>query len=121
MFLVDTSVWGHHLKRTDQGLVALLEDGAVLTHPAVIGELALANLRKREETLGLLGRLPCAKVATDREVLSFIDRLSLHGRGIGWIDAHLLASALLTGCGLWTADRPLVAAALHVRLQTHPA
>lgn len=121
MFLVDTSVWGHHLKRTDRGLVALLEAGAVLTHPAVIGELALANLRRRDETLGLLDRLPRAQVATDSEVLSLVERHSLHGRGIGWVDAHLLASALLTGCGLWTEDRPLVAAALHVRLRPRRA
>jgi len=119
LFLVDTSVWGHHLKRKDDGLVSLLEEGAVLTHPAVVGELALANLRKRAEILILLGHVPRAKIATDAEVMSLVERRSLQGRGIGWVDAHLLASSLLTGCGLWTADRPLLAAALHLRIETH--
>ena len=119
MVLVDTSVWGHHLRRTDRALVGLLERGDVLTHPAVLGELALANLRRREETLELLGQLPRAEVATDHEVLTLVDRSRLFGRGIGWVDAQLLAATLLTGCGLWTADRPLSAAALHLRLPVH--
>ncbi len=118
MFLVDTSIWIHHFKKKDAGLVALLEEGAVFTHPAVLGELALGTSRKRGETLGLLGHLPRAKVAGDAEVMALIEGRSLHARGIGWVDAHLLASALLTGCGLWTVDRPLLAAALHLRLHT---
>jgi hypothetical protein len=117
--LVDTSVWGDHLRIGNVDLSNLLVAGEVLTHPAVIGELASSNLRDRAETLALFRRLPSARLATDDEVMALVENLSLHGRGIGWIDAHLLASARLTGCALWTNDRPLRAAALHTRLHIH--
>ena len=116
MILVDSSIWGDHLRKGNATLARRLADGDVLTHPAVIGELALGDLSDRATILALLGRLPRARVASDDEVMAFIENLSLWARGIGWVDAHLLASARLTGCALWTTDRPLVAAALHVRL-----
>lgn len=116
MTLVDTSVWVDHLRRHDRALAALLEDGAVLTHPSVIGELACGGLRRRDETLALLKALPAAVTADDRETLELIERRGLHGRGLGWIDAQLLAAALLTGCRLWTCDRALARAAAELGL-----
>jgi hypothetical protein len=119
--LVDTSVWGRHFRSGDAHLEELLLAGEVLVHPAVIGELALSNLRRRTTTIALLQRLPRAQSATDDEVMAFVGNLSLHGRGIGWVDAHLIASARLTNCVLWSADRPLIAAALHAHVRVHPA
>lgn len=108
MILVDTSVWIDHLRRSDRGLVELLERSAVLAHPFVIGEIACGSLKDRITVVGLLQDLPRAVVAEDVEVLRFIDRRALHGKGIGYIDAHLLASVALTqGARLWTRDRRL--------------
>lgn len=111
MTLVDTSVWVEHLRRGDRQLRNLLEDGLVLCHAFVVGELACGNLRNRMEILSLLAELPHATVARHDEVLELVDRHQLHGQGLGWIDAHLLASALLTHCTLWTRDRALARAA----------
>lgn len=108
MILVDTSVWIDHLRRGDDALVRRLDDGEVLMHPFVLGELACGNLRHRDEVLALLRDLPQATVADDEEVLYFIDRHMLMGRGIGYVDAHLLASASLSDpAGLWTRDQRL--------------
>ena len=108
MILVDTSVWVDHLRVSDEALAALLDTGAVLAHPFVIGELALGNLRQREIVLNALSDLPHASAATDLEVLHFIDRHALFGRGIGYVDAHLLAAVQLTaGAELWTKDKRL--------------
>ena len=96
MILVDTSVWIAHLRAGENGLATLLEAGAVLIHPFVIGELALGNLRQREIVLNALTDLPQASVATDAEVLHFIDQHRLFGRGVGYVDAHLLAAVQLT-------------------------
>lgn len=117
MILVDTSVWVDHLRANDKALIALLDAGAVLAHPCVIGELALGNLRQREIVLNALSDLPQASVATDIEVLHFIDRHNLFGRGIGYIDAHLLAAAQLTaGAALWTKDKRLHGVAVELGL-----
>lgn len=108
MILVDTSVWVDHLRARDKALSSLLDAGMVLAHPFVIGELALGNLRQRGIVLSALLNLPHASVATDAEVLHFIDRHALFGRGIGYVDAHLLAAARLTaGAELWTNDKRL--------------
>jgi predicted nucleic acid-binding protein len=108
VILVDTSVWVDHLRDGDSELAAMLEAGQVLAHPFVIGELALGRLRQREAILGGLADLPQARVATDGEVLHFIEHNVLSGRGIGYVDAHLLASSRLTaGTLLWTRDRKL--------------
>ena len=108
MILVDTSVWVDHLRMSEVGLVALLGDETVLTHPFVIGELACGNIRNRTEILELIGRLPKPPIATDDEALEVIDRHMLNSKGIGYIDVHLLASTLLLpGARLWTKDRPL--------------
>jgi predicted nucleic acid-binding protein len=111
VILVDTSVWVDHLRKGNSRLASRLEDGEILTHPFVIGELALGRLRRRQEILELLGNLPGAKVATHDEVLSMIDSRHLAGSGLGWVDAHLLASALLSNAPLWSLDRKLDAAA----------
>lgn len=117
MILVDTSVWIDHFRSTDPVLVAALEAGEVLMHPFILGELACGNLHRRQETLELLNNLPTAPVATGPEALVFIERGSLMGRGIGYIDVHLLASVALTGTGrLWTRDRRLAALAAELDL-----
>ena len=105
--LVDTSIWIDHLRRRVPELARLLEDGSVVCHPFVVGELALGNLRQWDEIRGHLDALPEAVSAGHDEVLHLIDRHGLQGSGIGWVDAHLLASARLSGCRLWTRDRAL--------------
>jgi predicted nucleic acid-binding protein len=109
---VDTSVWVEHLRHGLPRLATLLQAGEVLIHPWVIGELACGNLRKRSQVLELLQGLPAVTVASDAEVLLLIERDRLMGRGIGYVDAHLLASARLSHCRLWTQDRRLAAVAL---------
>ncbi|MBX6363589.1 MAG: type II toxin-antitoxin system VapC family toxin [Gemmatimonadetes bacterium] len=117
MILVDTSVWVDHLRRGDAALAAALEAVAVCIHPFVLGELACGTLRNRREVLELLARLPGVPVATDEEALEFIERRALMGRGIGYIDVHLLASAALAGTvRLWTRDRRLAAVAADLGL-----
>lgn len=107
MILVDTSVWIDHLRAGDAELAALLEQGAVLTHPFVVGEIACGTLAKRRAILVLLQDLPMAAVAEADEVLGFIERHTLHGRGIGYVDVHLLASAAMNSTKLWTRDKRL--------------
>ena len=117
MILADTSVWVDHLRASNKALVALLDAGMVLAHPFVIGELALGNLRQREIVLKALADLPQARVAMDAEVLHFIERHALSGRGIGYIDAHLLAAVKLTaGAELWTNDKRLHGVAVQLGL-----
>ena len=111
MILVDTSVWVDHLRNGLPLLANLLQEGEVLIHPWVIGEIACGNLRNRNQILDLLQGLPAAVVASDSEVLLLIERSNLMGRGIGYVDAHLLAAAKLSRCGLWTQDRRLAALA----------
>jgi predicted nucleic acid-binding protein len=113
--LVDTSVWRRYFSGS-AGVSALAdlldEDGAVLIHPFVLGELVLGGLSVREESL--FARLPSATLLAHDEVLEFVRRRKLARRGIGWIDAHLLASALASGAALWSADGPLSAAAAEI-------
>ena len=112
MILVDTSVWIDHLRVGEPTLATLLHNGHVLAHPCVIGELALGQLSRRSEILGLLNNLPRAKTATDLEVLELVENRHLYGLGIGYVDAHLLAATLLTpDTGLWTRDNRLASAA----------
>ncbi len=112
MILVDTSVWVEHLRHGLPRLATLLQEGEVLIHPWMIGELACGNLRNRSEVLELLKGLPTATVASDAEVLLLIERDRLMGRGIGYLDAHLLASARLSHCRLWAQDRRLAVMAM---------
>lgn len=121
MIVVDTSVWIDHLRARDAALSRLLEAGQVLVHPFVIGELALGNLKNRPTVIGLLQELPRTSVATDEEMLQFIDRHSLSGLGIGYIDAHLLAATkLAAGSVLWTRDKRLQAVASRLGLANDP-
>ena len=119
MILVDTSVWVDHLRDGNIQLTTLLDTAEVWTHPFVIGELACGNLSNRDELLLLLGNLPQLVVATDTEVLFYIEQHRLMGRGIGYIDAHLLAAvAIAAPIKLWTRDRRLakVAGELGIRV-----
>lgn len=107
MILVDTSVWVDHFRSGVRGLVRALEEDSVLVHPFVLGELALSGLTRREEILGLLGALPEATSASHDDALRAARERRLDGRGVGWVDAHLFASALLSNAALWTNDRRL--------------
>jgi predicted nucleic acid-binding protein len=123
VILADTSVWVAHFRSGEAALVALLDANLVLAHPFVIGELALGNLSNRQAVLTALLDLPAAVLATDSEVLEFIDRHALFGRGVGYVDAHLLAAARLTaGAKLWTHDKRLrrVADALALAVAPKP-
>jgi predicted nucleic acid-binding protein len=117
VILVDTSVWVDHLRAGDKTLSRLLNAALVLSHPFVVGELAMGNLRQRETVLNALADLPCVVVASHSEVLDFINSHALFGRGIGYVDAHLLAGVRLTaGATLWTHDRRLHDLAIELRL-----
>jgi len=108
MTLADTSVWVEHFRQGHGGLRILLEEGEIVMHPFVYGELACGHLPDRTRTLNLLAALPSLTPADDSAVLYAIDLRKWSGRGIGWIDAHLLTSALLTRTPLWTLDRKLL-------------
>ena len=109
VMLVDTSVWVDHLRRTELELVRLLDNGEVMIHPFIIGELACGNLSNRNELLTLFRNLPQAVVASHEEVVTLIEQESLMGKGLGYVDMHLLASSILSDCQLWTKDKRLVA------------
>ena len=112
MILADTSVWVDHFRAHNVTLAALLETGAVLVHPFVIGEIALGSLKRRRDILDGLAALPRAASAKDDEVLAFIESRQIFGTGIGYVDCHLLASAALTaGAAIWTFDKRLKAVA----------
>jgi predicted nucleic acid-binding protein len=116
VILVDTSIWIDHLRANDAILAALLDAEQVSTHPFIVGELAMGNLRARKLVLDTLQQLPKAIPATDDEVLHLVHKHALHGRGIGYVDAHLLAAAKLTGEKLWSRDRRLAFAAEQLSL-----
>jgi predicted nucleic acid-binding protein len=107
MVLVDTSVWVSHLREGNVGLEKLLNDGEVVCHPFIVGELACGNLRNRYEIFSYLQSLPMTILAEDDEVLKFIEDNQLMGKGLGYIDVHLMASAVLTDVSLWTLDKTL--------------
>jgi hypothetical protein len=107
MILLDTSVWVDHLRRGDSLVVQVLESGQAAAHVFVIGELACGNLKSRVRVIDLLQALPRLAMAMDDEVLYFIERHKLMGRGIGYVDAHLLAAASISGSLLWTRDKRL--------------
>lgn len=107
MVIVDTSVWVLHLREGNSGLERLLNDGDVVCHPFIMGELACGNLNKRDEILSLLQALPIATEGNHEEIMQLIENYRLMGRGLGYINMHLLASALLTGVPIWTLDKKL--------------
>jgi hypothetical protein len=107
MVLVDTSVWVAHLQKGIGVFETLLNEGDVICHPLIVGELACGNFKNRAEILSLLQTLPMAIQAEHEEVMHFIENHSLMGKGLGYIDIHLLASAMLTKVSLWTLDKKL--------------
>lgn len=112
MILVDASVWVDHLRFGNAQLAALLETASVVMHPFIVGEIACGSLVNRVTTLELLQQLPIAPVAEFDEILGYIERHKLHGKGIGYVDVHLLASAAIGGTKLWTRDKRLKAVAV---------
>lgn len=122
MLLPDTSIWIDHLRTEDSALSAVLDDGDVLVHPFVIGELGCGNLRRRTEFIGMLSHLPSAPSASDTEALEFIERHHLMGEGLGYVDVHLLTSvALAGGARIWTRDRGLSRVAARLKLAHVPS
>jgi predicted nucleic acid-binding protein len=112
MILADTSVWVDHFRSHNAALAALLDTGAVLIHPFVMGEIALGSLKQRRVILDGLAALPFASLANDDEVLAFVESRQVFGLGIGYVDCHLLASTVLTaGAKIWTFDKRLDAVA----------
>ncbi len=121
MVLADTSVWVSHFRASEPHLKTILDEEKTLCHPFVIGELACGNLKPRQEILSLLQVLPSASIVSQSELLYFIERKRLAGTGIGFIDAHLLASCQLAGVPLWTLDRRLRQTAEKLNLAYSPA
>jgi hypothetical protein len=122
MILVDSAVWVDHFRTGDRDLSALLEADLVVTHPMVIAELALGSLARRNQTLADLGKLWAPARASDTEVLAFVERQNLSSRGIGVVDAHLLAATLLVpGAALWTRDKRLAKVAAELGVGWSPS
>lgn len=117
MILVDTSIWVTHLREGNSKLSKLLNDGDVLCHPFIIGELACGNIKNRKEILSLLQSLEMAKKAEHDEILEFIDDKRLMNKGLGYIDVHLLASAILSDSLIWSLDKKLSEAASELRIR----
>ena len=116
MILVDTSVWIDHLRNGNSGLISLLDQNCVVMHPMVLGELACGNLPNRQELLHLWQHLELLPTASHHEALFFIERIGLMGKGIGYVDVHLLASiALAGGTKLWTLDQRLAQVATELK------
>lgn len=107
MILVDTSVWVDHLRHSEPHLIELLRDGTVLTHPLVTEELACGNLSRRERFLQLMKALPKSPSASHSELLHLVGKHKLFDTGLGAVDAHLIASTMLSNAELWSKDRPL--------------
>lgn len=116
MILADTSVWIAHFRKADQDLAQALEAGTVAVHPFILGELACGNLRRRAEVLAHLRRLPEVAAVSDAEAMHLLESRRLMGTGLGWVDVHLLASALVAGVRLRTRDGPLARAAAQLGL-----
>jgi predicted nucleic acid-binding protein len=115
LHLIDTSVWIHHFRSSAPELVDLLSQRRVLIHSAVMGELACGNLPSRNQVISDLQLLPKAKEAEPEEVLKLLNERQLYGKGLGWVDLQLLASALLSDAILFTYDKRLAAIDSHLR------
>jgi predicted nucleic acid-binding protein len=111
VILVDTSVWVDHFRRGNDRLATMLGDGVVVSHPFVLGELACGTFRQRATILSLLSELPVATTATHTEAMMFLEARRLMGRGLGYVDVHLLAAAAIDRLALWTLDKRLDVAA----------
>ncbi len=120
MLLVDTSVWISHLRYVDFSLQKLLDGNKVASHPFIVGELACGNISNRAEIISLMQSLPMVDVVEHEELLVFIERHQLMGKGLGFVDVHLLAAAMLAGIPLWTQDRKLKQACARLNLDLSP-
>ena len=116
MILVDTSIWIDHLRKNDQHLQFLLLEGEVVCHSLIIGELVCGNLKNRKEIISLLQSLPMSPQIEFDEYLYFIEIHKLYGKGIGFVDINLLASAKLAQTYLWTLDKRLKSAAIDLEI-----
>ena len=105
--LVDTSVWIKHLRESDKNLVRLLEQGVVACHPFIIGELACGSIKNRNEIISLLDDLPSTDILDHSDIMEFIEYRKIMNKGIGYVDVHLLGSALVSDTPLWTFDKAL--------------
>ncbi len=114
MVLVDTNIWINDLRKSDPALVGLLNHGSVVCHSFIIGELACGNLKNREEILGLFQSLPSTIVVEENEFMEFVETRKLMGRGLAFVDIHVLASAVVSGAVLWTGDKQLAQAATEI-------
>jgi predicted nucleic acid-binding protein len=119
VIVADTSVWVHHIRESSTDFLLHLNSDQVLMHSWVVGELALGNLPRRDAFLRFLNRLPPVVEARDEEVMEMIEGNRLQGSGIGWVDAHLVASARLSKAGLWTRDKRLFAVAQSLGVAAH--
>ena len=118
--LVDTSVWIKHLREGETSLAELLEEGLVVCHPFIIGELACGDLKNRHEIISLLNHLPSTDILDHSDIMGFIEYRKIMNKGIGYIDVHLLASALVSETPLWTLDKALknIASQLYIEYDT---
>ena len=112
--LADTSVWIRHFREPDPRLLRAAVGRRLLAHPMVLGELVCGNLAERQATIRMLRELESIPGARDEEVHRLIEANGLSGRGVGWIDFHLLAACRLHGTTLWTRDRRLREVAVEV-------
>jgi hypothetical protein len=116
MILADTSIWIQHFRSANTELSDLLARGRVSIHQFIIGELACGNLPERKDTLQYFSHLPMASSCLDREVMHLIETRKLAGKGIGYVDAHLLSSAIVNHHKLWTSDKLLQELANELRV-----
>jgi len=105
--LIDTSVWIKHLRESDKNLIRLLEQGLVACHPFIIGELACGGIKNRYEIISLLNDLPSTDILDHHDIMEFIEYRKIMNKGIGYVDVHLLGSALVSETHLWTFDKAL--------------
>ena len=116
--LVDSSVWIDHFRHKNDQLIRIILHNRIFVHPFVLGELACGSIKNRQETLMFLQNLPIPIQSSDEEVLDFIEKQKLHGKGIGFVDVHILMSSMLTGCALWTLDKKLTVAQKKLKIQS---
>ncbi|MBN2442189.1 MAG: PIN domain-containing protein [Spirochaetales bacterium] len=105
--LVDTSVWIDHFRNTNKQLISLLNNNDVKIHPYILGELSCGNFKNRKKIFSYLNSLSICTIATHDEALFFLEKHALYGKGLGWIDIHLLASCILSKAKLFTLDKRL--------------
>ena len=118
--LVDTSVWINHLRDGDQNLTKLLEQGLVACHPFIIGEIACGGIKNRNEIINLLNDLPSTEIVDHSNIMEFIENRKIMNKGIGYIDVHLLGSALVSDTPLWTFDKSLMKIAIQLSIGYDP-